>query len=79
MTVQELGFYGPYGGRYVPETLVPALDELVAGWDAARQDPAFRAELDDLGRTFGGGPKTPSPPRRRFTAPSGSGRTAGST
>jgi tryptophan synthase beta chain len=56
MTVQELGFYGPYGGRYVPETLVPALDELVAGWDAARQDPAFRAELDDLGRTFVGRP-----------------------
>ena len=42
MNVQELGFYGPYGGRYVPETLVPALDELVAGWDAARQDPAFQ-------------------------------------
>ncbi len=56
MNVQELGFYGPYGGRYVPETLVPALDELVAGWDAARQDPAFRAELDELGRTFVGRP-----------------------
>ncbi|HLM33412.1 MAG TPA: tryptophan synthase subunit beta [Gaiellaceae bacterium] len=56
MTVQELGFYGPYGGRYVPETLVPALDELVAGWDAARQDPTFRAELDDLGRTYVGRP-----------------------
>ena len=56
MNVQELGFYGPYGGRYVPETLVPALDELVAGWDAAHQDPAFRAELDELGRTFVGRP-----------------------
>jgi tryptophan synthase beta chain len=56
MNVQELGFYGPYGGRYVPETLVPALDELVAGWDAARQEPAFRAELDELGRTFVGRP-----------------------
>jgi tryptophan synthase beta chain len=56
VSVQELGFYGPYGGRYVPETLVPALDELVAGWDAARQDPAFRAELDELGRTFVGRP-----------------------
>ena len=56
MNVQELGFYGPYGGRYVPETLVPALDELVAGWDAARQDPAFQAELDELGRTFVGRP-----------------------
>jgi len=56
VNVQELGFYGPYGGRYVPETLVPALDELVAGWDAARQDPAFRAELGELGRTFVGRP-----------------------
>jgi tryptophan synthase beta chain len=56
VNVQELGFYGPYGGRYVPETLVPALDELLAGWDAARQDPAFRAELDELGRTFVGRP-----------------------
>jgi tryptophan synthase beta chain len=56
MNVQKIGFYGPYGGRYVPETLVPALDELVAGWDAARQDPAFRAELDELGRTFAGRP-----------------------
>jgi tryptophan synthase beta chain len=56
VNVQELGFYGPYGGRYVPETLVPALDELVAGWDVARQDPAFRAELDELGRTFVGRP-----------------------
>jgi tryptophan synthase beta chain len=56
MNVQKIGFYGPYGGRYVPETLVPALDELVAGWDAARQDPAFRAELDELGRTFVGRP-----------------------
>ena len=56
MNVRELGFYGPYGGRYVPETLVPALDELVAGWDGARQDPAFRTELDELGRTFVGRP-----------------------
>jgi tryptophan synthase beta chain len=56
VNVQELGFYGPYGGRYVPETLVPALDELVAGWNAARQDPAFQAELDELGRTFVGRP-----------------------
>jgi tryptophan synthase beta chain len=56
VNVQELGFYGPYGGRYVPETLVPALDELMAGWDAARQDHAFRAELDELGRTFVGRP-----------------------
>jgi tryptophan synthase beta chain len=35
--------FGPYGGRYVPETLVPALDELEAAWLEARDDPAFRA------------------------------------
>ena len=41
--------YGPYGGRFVPETLIPALEELEAGWRAARADEAFAAELDRLG------------------------------
>jgi tryptophan synthase beta chain len=48
--------YGPYGGRYVPETLIPALDELTAAWDEAKADPAFAAELDELGRTYVGRP-----------------------
>jgi tryptophan synthase beta chain len=48
--------YGEYGGRFVPETLIPALDELEAGWHEARSDPAFGAELDELGRSFGGRP-----------------------
>ena len=48
--------YGPYGGRYVPETLIPALDELAEAWDAAKGDPAFLAELDELGRTYVGRP-----------------------
>ncbi len=60
--------FGPYGGRYVPETLVPALDELVAAWGEAKADPAYWAELDELGRTFAGRP-TPLTPARRF-APS---------
>ena len=38
--------FGPYGGQYVPETLMPALAELEAAWIAARADPAYRAELD---------------------------------
>jgi len=59
------GLYGTYGGRYVPETLVPALDELEAGWRAATADPAFRAELDELGRSFGGRP-TPLTRAERF-------------
>src|SRR5437773_7686852 len=50
------GLYGTYGGRYVPETLIPALDELEAGWRDARSDPAFQTELDELGRTFAGRP-----------------------
>jgi tryptophan synthase beta chain len=48
--------FGPYGGRYVPETLIPALDELERAWVAARDDPAFRAELDSLLRDYVGRP-----------------------
>jgi tryptophan synthase beta chain len=61
-----VGLYGTYGGRYVPETLIPALDELQTGWDEAREDPAFAAELDHLLRTFGGRP-TPLTLAERFT------------
>jgi tryptophan synthase beta chain len=57
--------YGTYGGRYVPETLVPALDELEAGWRDARADDSFRSELYDLGRTFAGRP-TPLTRAERF-------------
>ena len=52
------GWYGEYGGRFVPETLIPALDELEAGWQAAQDDPLFRAELDELGRSYAGRPTT---------------------
>ncbi len=50
------GFYGSYGGRYVPETLVPALDELEDGWNRVRDDPGFRLELESLQRTYVGRP-----------------------
>jgi tryptophan synthase beta chain len=63
------GSFGPYGGRYVPETLIPALDELERGWEAATSDPAFAAELDELGRRYVGRP-TPLYETRRF-APEG--------
>ena len=59
------GLYGTYGGRYVPETLIPALDELEAGWRDAQADEAFRAELAELGRTFAGRP-TPLTRAERF-------------
>jgi tryptophan synthase beta chain len=48
--------FGPYGGRYVPETLIAALDELSAAWGEAREDESFLAELDLLRRTFIGRP-----------------------
>jgi tryptophan synthase beta chain len=48
--------FGEYGGRYVPETLIPALDELTAAWEEAKRDPAYHAELDELGRTYVGRP-----------------------
>jgi len=50
------GRFGPYGGRYVPETLVAALDDLTALYDAVRIDPAFWAELDALLAEFVGRP-----------------------
>ena len=48
--------FGPYGGQYVPETLMPALAELEAAWVAARDDPGYRAELQGLLSTFAGRP-----------------------
>jgi tryptophan synthase beta chain len=48
--------FGQFGGRYVPETLVPALDELDAAYDAARVDPSFANELNDLLANYVGRP-----------------------
>jgi tryptophan synthase beta chain len=48
--------FGPYGGRYVPETLIPALDELESAWLAARSDTGFTAELARLARDYVGRP-----------------------
>ena len=50
------GRFGPYGGRYVPETLVAALDDLAHLYDEVRSDPAFWAEYDDLLAEFVGRP-----------------------
>ncbi|MHB8636283.1 MAG: tryptophan synthase subunit beta [Fimbriimonadaceae bacterium] len=50
------GRFGAYGGRYVPETLMPALQELEAAFDEAWADPSFRAELDQLLKEFVGRP-----------------------
>ncbi|MDE3053031.1 MAG: tryptophan synthase subunit beta [Gemmatimonadota bacterium] len=57
MTVQrESGRFGIFGGRYVPETLIPALDELEAAFDTAMEDVAFRTELDRLLADYVGRP-----------------------
>jgi tryptophan synthase beta chain len=53
---EATGRFGPYGGRYVPETLIHALEELGRVYDAARTDTAFWAELDDLLRNYVGRP-----------------------
>jgi tryptophan synthase beta chain len=57
--------YGRYGGRFVPETLIPALDELERGWNEARDDEAFRTELHALLSSFAGRP-TPLTLAERF-------------
>lgn len=50
------GRFGAFGGRYVPEVLIPALDELSAAWSELRDEPAFRGELDALLRDYVGRP-----------------------
>ena len=50
------GRFGEFGGRFVPETLVPACQELEAAFDDAWNDPAFRTELNDLLRDYAGRP-----------------------
>lgn len=49
-------YYGEFGGRFVPESLIHALDELEAAYTAAKADPSFHAELDELHRTYTGRP-----------------------
>jgi tryptophan synthase beta chain len=55
-TSNAVGRFGPYGGRYVPETLMAALQELEAEYEKAKADPAFQRELDALLKNFAGRP-----------------------
>ena len=64
------GHFGPYGGRFVPEALTAALDELDAAFHAALADPAFAAELTRLEREYTGRP-SPLTPVPRFAAECG--------
>src|SRR5918998_3702225 len=52
----EGGYFGPYGGRYVPETLIHALEELKEAYERYKDDPEFVEELDSLSRDFVGRP-----------------------
>ena len=52
----EHGKFGPYGGRFVPETLMPAVEELIQAYEEARGDPAFLEELEHLLVTYVGRP-----------------------
>ncbi len=60
----ERGKFGPYGGQFVPETLMPALAELIVAYEQARTDPAFLAEFDYLLKTYVGRPSPLSHARR---------------
>ena len=67
------GHFGPYGGRFVPEALIAALDELTAAHLAAKSDPVFLAELDRLLTTYAGRP-TPLTDARRLSEHAGGAR-----
>ena len=69
----QLGRFGPYGGRYVPETLMAALQELELEYEKAKADPSFQREIDALLRDFAGRP-TPLFFARRLTEQLGGAR-----
>src|SRR6266542_6656817 len=62
--VTQPGRFGPWGGRYVPETLMAALDELEGEYERAKRDPKFKARLDGLLKTYAGRPTALSFARR---------------
>ncbi|HEX9541013.1 MAG TPA: tryptophan synthase subunit beta [Streptosporangiaceae bacterium] len=66
----EMGHFGAHGGRFAPEALMSALDELAREYRSAMADPAFRAQLDDLLRDYAGRP-TPVTEVPRFAAEAG--------
>jgi tryptophan synthase beta chain len=52
----EKGYFGDYGGRFVPETLIPVLDELTQAWNLARTDTDFWADFNSLSKDYSGRP-----------------------
>jgi len=72
-TVARAGRFGPYGGRYVPETLMAALEELEAAYESAKQDPEFQNEFERLLHQYAGRP-TPLSYAARLTEKLGGAR-----
>ncbi|MBI4889713.1 MAG: tryptophan synthase subunit beta [Acidobacteria bacterium] len=72
-TPDARGHFGPYGGRYVPETLMAPLEEIEHAFYEARQDAEFQAELKDLLKNFAGRP-TPLYEAKRLSAELGGAR-----
>ena len=64
--MKHKGRYGQFGGFYVPEVLIPALEDIEAGFEQYRSDPQFTADLDTLYRNYAGRP-TPLYHARRFS------------
>ena len=73
MWPDDTGHFGPFGGRFVPETLMAPLEELERAFKEARADPSFAAELDRLLRDYSGRP-TPLTRARRLETHLGRGR-----
>ena len=73
MLPDNRGYFGNYGGRFVPETLVPALDELTAAYEAAKADATFWTEFDSLSQDYSGRP-TPLYLAERLTSHCGGAR-----
>src|SRR5450432_2837369 len=67
------GYFGEFGGRYVPETLVEPVEELARAYFEAREDPVFHAELDRLLKDYVGRP-TPLYETQRLAAAAGGAR-----
>jgi tryptophan synthase beta chain len=70
---ERKGYFGAYGGRFAPETLIPALDALEAAYDKVKQDGSFREELEALSHDYCGRP-TPLYLAQRLTGECGGAR-----
>jgi tryptophan synthase beta chain len=75
MPIRRKGYFGAYGGRFAPETLMGPLEELEKAFERWRRNPGFQAELQDLLRTYAGRP-TPISVAGRLTAEAGGARIA---